>query len=154
VSEVRVRSRTTEDLPACAAVLARVHEQQRYPVNWPADPERWLSQPVGPAAWVAERHGMVVGHVRVTVAPTGTVEVERLFVDPAAQGVGAGRALLGAATAWADQRAAPVVLEVADSRPETLRFYADLGWRETGRTAVDWGGDVATAVVHLERRLV
>lgn len=34
----RIRPRTQADLDTCVRVLATVHEQNGYPLNWPAGP--------------------------------------------------------------------------------------------------------------------
>jgi hypothetical protein len=44
---VTVRIREPGDLPACVAVLRRVHQISGYPSRWPEDPGGWIT----PAAW-------------------------------------------------------------------------------------------------------
>ncbi|OLL96517.1 hypothetical protein Ae406Ps2_5776 [Pseudonocardia sp. Ae406_Ps2] len=39
------RPRTDDDLPACVTVLRAVHDTDRYPSTWPADPVAFLSPP-------------------------------------------------------------------------------------------------------------
>ncbi|MEV3962105.1 hypothetical protein AB0M34_14600 [Nocardia sp. NPDC050193] len=38
-----IRPKALDDLPACVAVLRRVHETDGYPADWPADPAGWLN---------------------------------------------------------------------------------------------------------------
>lgn len=99
-------------------------------------------------AWVITTDdGLVAGHVVLTADASGGALVERLFVGPKATGGGLGRRLLDHALAIADR---PVTLEVADNCHAAIALYHRAGWRETGRTPVDWGGDRATAVLHFE----
>jgi hypothetical protein len=52
------------DLAKCVDVLRAVHEADGYPLNWPADPPRWLTARRLLQAWIAEDpEGTVVGHV-------------------------------------------------------------------------------------------
>ncbi len=102
MNDIRIRDRTAADLPQCVAVLTEVHRLDRYPLNWPADPERWLSPTDALHAWVAKtERGSILGHVAVhrvcpaTVpASTPAAEVSRLFVAPAARGYNVGTQLL------------------------------------------------------------
>ncbi|MEV0288312.1 GNAT family N-acetyltransferase [Kribbella sp. NPDC050820] len=143
-----IRERTEADLASCAEILREVHEAAGYPVNWPTDPTRWLTPPGMLGAWVITTDdGSVAGHVVLTADASGGALVERLFVDPKATGGGLGRRLLDHALAVADR---PVTLEVADNCHAAIALYQRSGWRETGRSPVDWGGDHASAVLHFE----
>ncbi|WP_344445789.1 GNAT family N-acetyltransferase [Kitasatospora nipponensis] len=48
-----VRRRESADLAGCVAALSAVHRADGYPVDWPADPARWIRDPDELAAWVA-----------------------------------------------------------------------------------------------------
>jgi ribosomal protein S18 acetylase RimI-like enzyme len=91
------------------------------------------------------------GEVLVAVdAPTGPVlgvtrfvtsgrhgQVHSLYVSPAAQCRGVGRALLGAATAsMADRGARTATLWVFAANAPSRAFYARLGWQPDGATRV------------------
>lgn len=143
---MRIRDRTDADLAACGTLLLRVREATGYPVRRLEDPVAWLSG-VG-RAWVAEDDGELAGHVALTPRGGGAA-VERLYVDPARARTGIGSTLLLTATAHAAAEGRTAVLDVVD-RPGPLAFYATLGWRETGRSAVDWAG--GRELVHLARR--
>jgi GNAT superfamily N-acetyltransferase len=148
--EMHIRRRLRADLPTCAELLLNVHVDSGYPINWPRDPTGWLS-PVGLcAAWVALQDGRLVGHVCLVASSEspGTVKLERLFVALAARRQGVGRALITRATAEAGRRQQGLVLEVADTRDSAVSLYQRLGWRETGRTPIDWGNGVAEFIVH------
>ena len=58
-----IRERTEADLDVCAVLLRDVHELAGYPINWPKDPQRWLTPGDALGCWVAVADGRVVGHV-------------------------------------------------------------------------------------------
>ncbi|MEU4608224.1 hypothetical protein AB0F43_35015 [Kribbella sp. NPDC023972] len=41
-------------------------------------------------------------------------------------------------------------MEVADNCHAAIGLYRRAGWRETGRSPIDWGGGQASAVLHFE----
>lgn len=79
-------------------------------------------------------------------------EVYELYVDPTAQGRGAGRRLLAEAEAWfAGHGLARMELSTMATNARARAFYRSLGWEETGRvTPVDLGV-VAFVEVRLAR---
>ena len=148
-----IRKRTAGDLPACVAVLRRVHELSGYPGRWPDDPAGWLGPSRLMTAWVAERDGAIAGHVglsrglaaRCLLAATGKgprdlAAIVRLFVDPGARREGLGRALLGAAVADATARSLQPVLDVVDDSHDAIALYERTGWRLAGRGRATWPG--------------
>ncbi len=149
---VVVRERSGVDLEACAMLLLRVHGLHRYPIHWPADPAGWLSPPYTRAAWVAVRDDEIVGHVCVTASagPPRRLILERLFVSPDYVGRGVGRALVTHAMSWARRQQQPLALDVADNCTNAIRLYTRIGWRETGRTQIDWGDGVAKSLIHFD----
>ena len=60
-----IRQRVPADLDNCVRALRAVHEADGYPVNWPADPGRWLNPPETLAAWVCA-DPQLGGHVLVS----------------------------------------------------------------------------------------
>jgi GNAT superfamily N-acetyltransferase len=131
---VIIRPRSEADIDACTLALRRVHERDRYPEVWPADPAGRLSPPNPEllAAVVAERDQTVVGHVglgaggvlpEIVRRSTGTefvVSVIRLYVPPAARRAGVGSQLLTAAARMAaDRGSAPC----SRSRPTARRRW-------------------------------
>jgi hypothetical protein len=68
-----IRARTDADLKACVAFLRTVHETAGYPVNWPAEPDAWLTPPDALGSWVATADDRVVGHVALTFSGPGVV---------------------------------------------------------------------------------
>ncbi|QGG41350.1 GNAT family N-acetyltransferase [Aeromicrobium yanjiei] len=147
-----IRERQDLDLEACAAILAQVHVDQRYPVRWPDDPRAWLTYADAAAAWVAVRDGQVMGHVCVArnhpMPPELTLE--RLFVSPDAAGSGVGGALVDHASRWAAERGLRLTLDVAENCARAIALYGRLGWRLTGRTPIDWGDDAAQFLLHFD----
>ncbi|GAA3218294.1 GNAT family N-acetyltransferase [Pseudonocardia petroleophila] len=133
-------------MAGCVAALRAVHDADRYPTAWPADPAAWLDPDGLTAAWVAEVDGAIVGHVCVAaaadaavVADTGVpadllVAVKRLFTTPAARGRGVAAALVAAAAAGAGEG---LWLDVVDGEP-AVAFYERLGWRRVDTRPADW----------------
>ncbi|MEV7332244.1 GNAT family N-acetyltransferase [Micromonospora sp. NPDC093244] len=137
-----VRRRRATDLDGCVAALVEVHRVDGYPMNWPADPHRWLCEPRPAGAWVAVApDATIVGHVavhRLSETDRPTAEVARLFVAPAARGLALGDALLARARRWADEHATDLVLEVAVRDAAAVALYERTGWRCTGIRTASW----------------
>jgi GNAT superfamily N-acetyltransferase len=126
------------------AILAEVHRTGGYPAHWPADPERWLTPSRHLAAWVAERDGVVVGHVSLTSAQgeaaaehwaarsgrsvDDAVVVSRLFVAEQARGHSIGRRLLDRAGVAARERGLHPVLGVLAHNLAAIALYRGAGW--------------------------
>ncbi|MFD5619121.1 GNAT family N-acetyltransferase [Streptomyces yangpuensis] len=151
-----VRERVDRDLAGCVRVLAEVHEQDGYPVNWPERPGAWLTPSSLFASWVAELDGRVVGHVglswstagdaapglwsaRAGVGVDATAVVSRLFVAPTARGHGVGALLMGRAVAQARARGLHPVLDVVASDTAAAALYERLGWQLLGTVEQQWG---------------
>ncbi|MFG1872882.1 GNAT family N-acetyltransferase [Micromonospora arborensis] len=156
MTQPHLRRRRLTDLDGCVAGLADVHRVDGYPLNWPADPHRWLREPHPARAWVAvDADGAIVGHVAVHRVPgpadgplaRPTAEVARLFVTPAARGLALGSALLARARQWASARGTDLVLEVTSSSTAAAALYERTGWRCTGTSTAPWtapdGGPVS-----------
>ncbi|HEY1572828.1 MAG TPA: GNAT family N-acetyltransferase [Pseudonocardiaceae bacterium] len=156
---VSIRPRRPDDLVACVAIVAETHRTSGYPVNWPADPERWLTPRDLLGAWVAELAGAVVGHIglmEATAAPAGAwatstgapveraAEITRLCVAGAARRRSVGRRLLDTAAAAAREHGRHAVLGVFDQDSSAIALYDSAGWRRL--SSVDYemsrGGNV------------
>ncbi|CAN5296759.1 hypothetical protein BH20ACT3_BH20ACT3_07090 [soil metagenome] len=149
---MRVRGRTDDDLDACERLAGVVHRVDGYPVYLPDDLRSFIATPDAHAAWMAEHHGEGVGHValhprssEVVMALASEVTgrpperlgvVARLLVDPAARGLGVGRALLAAATDGAGERGLWPVLDVATHYGPALRLYEACDWVRAGQVTV------------------
>ncbi|MEU2774876.1 GNAT family N-acetyltransferase [Streptomyces sp. NPDC007162] len=151
-----VRQRTDADLEGCVRVLADVHQLDGYPVNWPAQPDAWLSHGPQLGSWVAELEGRPVGHVVLSrggegdLAPAlwsernGTTRgtaavVGRLFVAPQARGHGIGALLMGRAVAEARRLGLHPVLDVVASDTAAAALYERLGWELMATVEQRWG---------------
>jgi GNAT superfamily N-acetyltransferase len=143
-----IRARRDTDLGNCVSGLRAVHEANGYPVNWPVDPEGWLTPPGMLQAWVAEFPRVVIaGHLalqRVTDAVAGSsaeprAEVARLFVTPAARRRSVATALLNQAAEWVGDHGYELTLNVVDEdRSAAVALYESTGWRFTHTTTADW----------------
>jgi len=88
---------------------------------------------------VAERDREVIGYAYAGLEPTSWKElraacgfVHDVYVDPPAQGSGAGEQLVSAAIAWLEARGAPrVVLWTAVANAGAQRLFEKLGFRPT-----------------------
>jgi ribosomal protein S18 acetylase RimI-like enzyme len=88
---------------------------------------------------LAELDGRVVGYVYAGLEPMSWKElrgpagfIHDIIVEGAAQGSGAGRALVDAAVAWLRERGAPrVMLWTADRNERAQRLFERLGFRRT-----------------------
>jgi GNAT superfamily N-acetyltransferase len=161
----RIRTRRPDDIPALADVLMAQQRLTRYP--WrdplPVPVEQFLHADDALAAWTAEVGGRPVGHVcrvrsprgpdademnqacaRAHGSPVGEMGwVSTLFVDPAARGLGIGRALVD--TVVDEMRTAGLrpCLEVLPVHSAALALYESAGWREVLRLRPDWLRDAA-----------
>ncbi|WP_201295131.1 MULTISPECIES: GNAT family N-acetyltransferase [Nocardia] len=147
---VMIRPRTGTDLDACVAALREVHDVDRYPELWPTDPVGWLSPPKLLAAVVAERDGMVIGHiglgvsgrtpqaVRDAVGTAAVVSVIRLFVVPGARRTGVGARLLAAAVGVAESRGQRAVLTVESGSAAAIAMYERSGWLRVHSGSGGW----------------
>lgn len=155
-SDLRIRPRTDGDVEMCVRVLAEVHQRDGYPVNWPDQPDAWLSHASLSGVWVAELGGRLVGHVSLSsggegdLAPglwserNGTnkalaVVVSRLFVAPQARGNGIGALLVGHAVEESRRRGLHPVLDVVASDTAAVALYKRLGWELMATVEQRWG---------------
>jgi GNAT superfamily N-acetyltransferase len=149
VTNVSIRNRQADDLPRCVEALAEIHESDRYPIVWPEDPELWLSPSDLIVGWIAERSGVIVGHVVLVDGgddPDGfhshgqpLATVKRLFVAPLARRQGIGARLLAHTHAWAARSGWSLILDVAElGSGAAIALYERAGWRHTSSTTADW----------------
>jgi len=151
-----IRPRRDGDIAACAELLRQVHELDSYPRYLPGDPESFLIQPDAYGCWVAELDGTLVGHaslvkrtsdpaMRIASEALGRPEDElgviaRLFVSGRARRSGAGRRLLGTATAAATARGLWPVLDVTTDAAAAIALYERTGWTRARTTTVRFRG--------------
>jgi GNAT superfamily N-acetyltransferase len=141
---VQIRPKRDSDAGACVRLLLELHRADSYPRHWPKDPAAFINPPYETAAWVAEHHDALVGHValhtaegnptlpaaqRATGLPTaGLAVVARLLVAPSARRRGLGQALLAHATTHARASGQRAVLDVTRDAPGPIAMYEALGW--------------------------
>ncbi|MGX7680248.1 GNAT family N-acetyltransferase [Jatrophihabitans sp. DSM 45814] len=140
-----VRKRTAQDVPTCVDILRQVHGADGYPLTWPSNPAAWLTPTGQIAAWIAVQAGVVTGHIAlVRGAPRGDAkafaeaEIARLFVSPAARGVGAAAELVDVATQFAHSQGLTTWLEVAEDSLAAVSFYQGRGWRLIESAPASW----------------
>lgn len=150
---VPVRERTRADVPACVQVLRAVHENDAYPLVWPANPARWLSPQRQHRAWVScSADGEVTGHIALSdlnghpmadpcMSVTGRpveqlVAISRLFVSPAWRHRGLATRLLAVASRDAHSYDRWPVLDVSTENTGALALYRRLGWNEIARITI------------------
>lgn len=99
---------------------------------------------VGPgAAYASENYRWFAEHV------PGSLYVDRIVVDPTAQGLGIGRALYAAVDARARELGLGVVtceVNLEPPNPQSLAFHERLGFRRVGEQATK-GGSVVVALL-------
>ncbi|MFF1925196.1 GNAT family N-acetyltransferase [Streptomyces sp. NPDC058221] len=160
MEQPEIRRRRDDDMKACVEALATVHEADRYPARWPADPAGWLTPDNLLEAWVALDGTDVLGHVALTRTdramaadaglPTDELaSVARLFATASARRRGVASALLAAAAKAAAARGLRLVLEVEDGGGAAVALYERAGWRRVGSRPGDWRtADGRTALLH------
>ncbi|MFG2983713.1 GNAT family N-acetyltransferase [Streptomyces sp. NPDC048258] len=159
-----MRRRAAADLDACVGLLRAVHDRDGYPVDWPGRPAEWLTPPSPVAAWVAEADGRVAGHVGLARSGAGDLApalwsgrtgvpveraavVGRLFVSPAARGLGLGALLVARAVREARERGLHPVLDVLAHDTAAVALYERLGWSLLDTVDQRWSAS-RTVTVH------
>lgn len=147
-----IRPRRPSDGPRLEAIALETHRLDAYPKYLPGDVLSFLVRPDALAGWVAEADGEVAGHVALHADTAAEVMeaaqdatgldrsrlavVARLLVSPTTRRVGAGRALLGTATAEARRLGRRAVLDVVEEHRAAIALYERCGWIRAGR--VTW----------------
>ncbi len=141
---IRVRCYTDADLPAVLAVFqGSVHAIAGRDYT-PAQTAAWAPDPPDRAAWaerltgggvfVAEYNGRIAGFARID--DCGRVDL--LYVDPAHQRRGVGRALLQRVTAWGVTRGRQLL--TAEVSITARPFFERAGFRVIGPQTVERRG--------------
>ena len=124
-----IRPRRSRDLSTCTRLMLRAFFEGQFPGTRREDPREWIDGPDVLAADVAERDGVIVGHVAVTRVGLDTATdlrwqeitghpvadlagVGQLFVRPSFRGRGIGRSLVETARTDIRSRGLVPVLEV------------------------------------------
>lgn len=135
--------------------LAAMTPEQRLPI-W----VRIFSNPNSPLrVFVAERNDALVGFVSIGPAQVATEEADAgelfaIYVDPARQGTGVGRALMARAeAAMIDAGVDLAILWVMEGNERAQRFYHEHGWLPDGAAKDDVLFDVPVREVRFRKRL-
>jgi GNAT superfamily N-acetyltransferase len=136
-----IRPATAEDQPALLAIVWKtVMASERDRNMLLAHPEAVqvpVEQLVTTTACVADIDGSPVGFAIVLARPDGEAELDGLFVDPAMQRLGIGRALVERTKELARAMGASTLHVVAND--DALAFYRSVGFIETGVTGTQFG---------------
>jgi len=130
--ELAVEDPASADARTCLdryyAELAERFERGYDPARSPTDPAR-MSPPRGLFV-VARLHGQAVGCGALLLSP-GVGQIRRMWIDPAARGLGIGRRLLGELERLARQRRCRVLrLETNRALAEAQALYRSAGFRD------------------------
>jgi GNAT superfamily N-acetyltransferase len=87
--------------------------------------------------FVAETDGVIAGFAAVLLRPDGEIELDGLFVEPALQRRGIGRALVGYCMAYALERGASVLHVIGNTHAQA--FYAACGFVGEGMQKTRFG---------------
>lgn len=167
MTEIEVRPRRDEDLPALGEVLVRVHQRDGYPVEGVADPIGWLTPPNLLVAWAAVYRRQPVGHAALTRA---TIEDDaariwqeytgesierlgipvRLFVDPEYRSQGAGAMLTRTVQEYGREHALALAFDVMLKDRVAIRLYEAAGCIQIGTIAHHHSeGQIEAAAVYV-----
>ncbi|WP_228034216.1 GNAT family N-acetyltransferase [Streptomyces spongiae] len=149
MNELTIQPRADDHMQGCVQALATVHAADRYPVDWPVDPEGWLTPRSMLDAWVAVDGSAVLGHLvlarpgealalAVGLPSQRLVSVARLFVSAGARRRGVAARLLDKAIDVAEADGLRPVLEVEAGATAAINLYERAGWRYVGSSAADW----------------
>ena len=131
---LHIREATSDDIAAMHAIRMAVRENRLSDPGWltPAVYRACLADAGSANTWVCETEHGIAGFATGRVVQQ---DIWALFVDPAQEGRGIGKALLAAATEWLFARgvAAIELSTTPDTRAD--RFYRQAGWRRGGLTA-------------------
>lgn len=123
------------DAPALAACIDRAYATHaaRIP-DLPAVSEGIADDIATHLVWIAEREARIIGGI-VLIPASDHAVLANVAVDPAATGLGLGRALIACAEAEAVSLGlATMRLNTHAAIPENVRLYVHLGWHETARS--------------------
>ena len=139
MTELRIRPLTHRDMPACARILCDVYNNDLWQCRWTAETaEAYLADYLEANRFVgfgAEKDGALIGaifaHEKLWWNNT-EVFIDEMFVLPARQGQGVGRALMARLEEYvADKGLAGLTLTTNRYAPAP-EFYRHLGFSDCG----------------------
>ena len=135
MSAVNIRAAVIDDKCSIERIVLSAYRKYAERIGKPPGPmlDDYAARIRAHQAWVIESDGSVCGLV-VLVAEKDHLLLDNVAVDPACQGRGLGRALLGFAEREALRRGdTELRLYTHEKMTENLAMYPALGWEETGR---------------------
>jgi GNAT superfamily N-acetyltransferase len=130
VSALALRRATVADIPAMSRIRLAVRENRlSNPARITEEMYRDYLDALG-RGWVAELEGAIVGF---SYADSGDGSIWALFVDPAREGLGAGKRLLRLAVDWLFEIGYEEVWLGTEPGTRADGFYAAQGWSREGR---------------------
>lgn len=130
-----IRPARAEDIPTVKQIVDSAYRHYIARICKPPGPmlDDYARRIGDGQAWVLEDNGVIAG-LLVLEDSSGALLLDNVAIDPAAQGKGHGRALIGFAEQEARGRGyREVRLYTHVLMTENLALYARLGFRETGR---------------------
>ena len=139
MTELRIRPLTHKDIPACAQILCDVYNNELWQCRWTAETaQAYLTDYLEASRFVgfgAEAEGALIGavfaHEKIWWNNT-EVFIDEMFVLPACQGQGAGRALMPQLEAHVTQKGLAGLTLTTNRYAPAPEFYRHLGFSDCG----------------------
>lgn len=139
MNEIIIRPLCTADIPACAALLCAVYNNELWQCRWKQETaEAYLTDYLESRRYVgfaAEKDGLVVGaafaHEKIWWNNT-EIFLDEMFVHPACQGQGVGRGLMAQLEAHADEHGLAGITLSTNRYAPAPEFYRHLGFTDCG----------------------
>jgi ribosomal protein S18 acetylase RimI-like enzyme len=156
LEELRIRDAEAADVAALTLLINAAFVVEQIAIEGErVDPERVRGYMDRGKFLLLEDASLLLGCVFVELRG-GRGYVGLLSVDPERQGSGLGRRLMAAAEQYfGDHGSSSVDLRIISARPELLRFYGKLGFKETGISPMpeDAPLKMACHFIHLSKPL-
>lgn len=139
MTDLHIRPLTSRDLPACAQILCAVYNNELWQCRWTAETaEAYLADYLRSHRFVgfeAETDGVLIGavfaHEKIWWNNT-EVFIDEMFVLPACQGQGAGRALMARLEEHVARRNLAGLTLSTNRYAPAPEFYRHLGFSDCG----------------------
>lgn len=125
-----IRSATPADVSAMHSLRKRVREN-RLSITTKVREQTYLRYIYASSAWVAKVDTQLLGFAAIDA---GAASIWALFVDPAAEGQGIGRALHSRMIEWSKQRGIEKLSLGTQAGSRAVQFYRQAGWNQVGLT--------------------